>query len=108
MAKKKITLESLAQEMKKGFSLVNQNIERGFAAVAEDIAELRTESRGDVISLMEKLISIEAEIRDIKRKLDSLEEQAQGMKGYAKEIDELRDRIREIERHIGLKKKALA
>ena len=52
MAKKKITLETLAAEMHKGFASVAAKIEkldarmeRGFASVAEDISNLATKEQ---------------------------------------------------------------
>ena len=51
-----------------------------------------------------RLSTIEADLRDIRDRLDLLEEQVGSMKGYAKEIDELRGRVRDIEHHVGLKK----
>jgi len=54
------------------------------------------------------LTSIEAELRGINRRLDLLEEQVGSLKGFSKEIDELRSRIRDIEKHRGITKKIAA
>jgi hypothetical protein len=71
MAKKKITLEMLATEMRKGFA----SSDKKFEALAEDIAGLRTELKGDIAALGERLTSIDAKLRGINRRLDLLEEQ---------------------------------
>ena len=42
------------------------------------------------------------DMKDIKHRIALLEESVAGMAGFAKEIDELRDRIRDIERHVGI------
>ena len=72
MAKKKITLETLAAEMRKGFASVEVKIEeldarmeRGFASAAEDIANLATKEQ--VIALHAQAVAIETELRDTKR-----------------------------------------
>jgi predicted nucleic acid-binding Zn-ribbon protein len=54
-------------------------------------------------SVDEELRAIRNELSHINRRLDLLEEQVGGMKGFSKEIDELRDRIKSIEKHVGLK-----
>ena len=83
-------------------------MDRGFASVADDIADLRTDLKGDVARVGEQLTSIEAELRGINHRLDLLEEQVGGLKGFSKEIDELRNRVKEIERHLGISKKIAA
>jgi predicted nuclease with TOPRIM domain len=55
-----------------------------------------------------RLSNIEAELRDISGRLDMLEEAVSSMKGYAKEIDDLRGRVREIEKHLGIAKNMAA
>ena len=49
-----------------------------------------------------------AELTQIARRLDELEEHIAGLKGFAKEIDEIRARVNEIERHLGINKKIAA
>src|ERR1700687_1387183 len=104
MAKKKITLETLAAQMTKGFASIEEKMETGFGA-ADDIADLRTELKGDIARVGEQLTGIEAELRGIKRGLDILEEQVSGLRGFSKEIDELRARVVEIEKHLRIAKK---
>jgi hypothetical protein len=46
---------------------MDARMERGFASVAEDIGDLRTELKGDIAALGEQLTSMEAELRGINR-----------------------------------------
>ena len=87
---------------------ISTQIERGFSAVAEDIGDLRRELKGDIAHLGEQLTSIESELRDIKRRLALLEESVDAMQGFAKEIDALSERVRAIEKHLGINKKIAA
>ena len=94
-------------------------IERGFAGVADDIADLRSELKGDIADLRTelkgdiaelrtelkadiagvdlRLSNIETELRDISKHLDAVEENYGNLRGVTKEIDELRDRVRRME-----------
>ncbi|MEK7509843.1 MAG: hypothetical protein AAB605_03965 [Patescibacteria group bacterium] len=49
------------------------------------------------------LAEIKTEVRDIRRRLEVLEEQVKSMTGYSKEIDHLLDRVAKIEEHLGLR-----
>jgi hypothetical protein len=67
---KKITLETLAVQMQKGFGSLDTKIdkldermERGFAAIADDIADVRSELKGDIARVQEQVNSIEAELK---------------------------------------------
>ena len=62
----------------------------------------------DLAAGTERLTNIEGELRNINHRLDILEEQIGELKCFSKEIDELRDRVREIEKHLGLNKKIAA
>ena len=112
-----ITLEKVAHQ-----------IEDGFAAVADDIGEFRGEMadlRNDVTEMRSAMVtktdyhalrqdmldgfkSLHVELRDINRRLDALDQLYQNLKGVTHEIDDLRDRVREIERHLGINKKIAA
>ena len=48
------------------------------------------------------------ELREINRRLDMIDEQYMNLKGVTKEIDELRDQVRAIEKHLGLSRKIAA
>ena len=58
--------------------------------------------------IREELKPIHHELREINRRLDTLDEQYKNLKGVTKEIDELRDQVRAIEKHLGLNKKIAA
>jgi len=64
--------------------------------------------REELEPIHQRLSNIEAELREIRGRLDLLEEQVGSMRGYAKEIDELRNRVRDIERRLGVKKQMAA
>jgi len=50
----------------------------------------------------ERLERIEEDVRDIRTRLEVLEEQVRGQSGYAKEIDALMTRIVAVEKHVGI------
>lgn len=86
-------------------------VERGFSAMADDLAEVKgdlVDVKGGLREVNIRLSSIESELRDIKRRLDLLEESVEGMKGYATEIDELRGRIKVIEQQLKIRHKVAA
>jgi hypothetical protein len=74
MAKKKITLETLAAQMEKGFA----SADRKFEALADDISKLATKDQ--VIALQAQVNSIERQLRDTKTetRLADLEEKVFG------------------------------
>ena len=51
---------------------------------------------------------LHAELASIVRQLDVLEDAVGSLKGFAKEIDDIRDRVRDIEKHLGINKKIAA
>ena len=55
--------------------------------------------------IREELKPIHHELKEINRRLDMLDEEYKNLKGVTKEIDELRDQVRAIEKHLGLDKK---
>ena len=101
-------------------------VEAGFAAVAADLADMKENMvtkqelpnlvrpvireivREELQPIHQRLSNIEGELRDINRRLDLLEEDVASIKGYAKEIDELRGRVKAIEKHLGITKKIAA
>ncbi len=75
MAKKTITLESLAAQMQEGFASVEAKIEkidvrmeRGFSAGAGDIADIKQDmaAKDQIIALHTQVGSIETELRGMK------------------------------------------
>jgi hypothetical protein len=94
-------------------------VEKGFAAISSDIAQLPTHSdvreiareviREEVPPMIEEALTpIRRELAVIARRLDALDEQFANIKGVTKEIDELRDRLSTIEKHLGIDKKIAA
>lgn len=85
--------------------------------IKEKIEQLPT--RDDVLSkddvrvivreeVAEALQPIHATLADITRRLDTLEEHYANLKGITKEIDDIRARVKDIERHLGINKKIAA
>jgi hypothetical protein len=68
MAKKKITLETLAAQMAKGFASVENRMEKSFAAVADDITDIKRDmaTKEQVIALHTQVNSIETQLRGMK------------------------------------------
>jgi hypothetical protein len=97
-------------------------IERGFKALADDIAridtridDLKTEmidqfehADKQVRATHDRLSDIVAEIAVIHRRVERLEELGASNAGFAKEIDHLLARVAEIEKHLGIDKKISA
>ena len=91
------------------FDRLEALIERGFAALASDIADTRTEITGlkvEFAGLREEtsagFADIRAELKDIRQRLDALELAVQNVSGFAKEIDHLIERVSAIKQHLGL------
>src|SRR3990167_613420 len=84
MAKKVVSpMDKLTRTVERGFAAMD----RGFAAVADDISEIKktmatkAEMASGFLRVEERLYSIEQEIKDIKRRLTKLED-AFEKKGY--------------------------
>jgi hypothetical protein len=77
-------------------------------ATKNDIAELRRELKGDIAEIRETMATKEdfkalrAEVADIRRDLKELARTVHNIAGLPKEIDHALDRIRRIERHLGI------
>jgi glutathionyl-hydroquinone reductase len=61
----KDTINQLTDIVKAGFAKLEAQMEKGFAAVAKDVEELRTELKGDIFNLGEQLTNMEAEIKPV-------------------------------------------
>ena len=100
------------QATKEAFAKLTQTVERGFSAVAEDIAAVRVELKGEINDLRTEMrdgfASIREELRDVRRRLEALEEIAANSAGLTKEIDHLMERVRAIEKHLGIEPKIAA
>ncbi len=105
------------QATKEAFAALTQTVERGFSAVAEDIAAARDRSTiriqaRDIAGLRQEMhdgfASICEELRDIRQRLEALEEAARNSAGLTKEIDHLMERVRAIEKRLGIETKIAA
>ena len=95
-------------------------VSNGFAAIAEDIADIKSRmatksdiadmaTKSDVRDIMrEELKDIRAELKDIRIRLTVLEESSKSHSGFSKEIDHVLRRVAAIEKHLGIKSKAIA
>jgi hypothetical protein len=96
-------------------------VETGFAAVAEDIGTIkeRMATKADVAELRLELHTFRSEteaglrplrheLAEINKRLDLIEQHHANLKGVTKEIDLVRERVRDIEKHLGINKKIAA
>lgn len=77
-------------------------------ATKDDLNALRTEFEEFREETRENFASLRAELRDIRQRLDALEEAARNSAGLTKEIDHLMERVRAIEKHVGIQQQAAA
>jgi septal ring factor EnvC (AmiA/AmiB activator) len=114
-------IKKSAKPPKATLDKILSTINRGFAAVAEDITEIKstmatkanlatvkTELKGDIAALGEQLTAIEATLKAIRKELDDLQDKFENVSGFRKEIDHALDRIAAIEKHLGINKKIAA
>ena len=108
--KPKATLDSVLSTVKRGFADLEGKMERGFAAVAEDITDIKSKmaTKDDIANLGGQLTSVERELKSIRRDLDDLREKVENISGFQKEIDHALERIAAIEKHLGINKKIAA
>lgn len=110
MAKKNLTLATIAAQIQK----IDTRMERGFAAIADDIGEMRAAmvTKVDYHAFRQETADnfngLRLELAAINKRLDTRDEQYQNLSGVTKEIDDLRARVKEIEKHLGLNKKIAA
>jgi chromosome segregation ATPase len=113
------------QQTTAAFAALTETVERGFSAVAEDIAEIRKDTadirrqmatkddlaavrlelKSDIASLGVQVASIERDLKQIRRDLSALTDKVDNIAGYRKEIDHALERIAAIEKHLGITKK---
>jgi chromosome segregation ATPase len=108
--KRKATLDSVLSTVERGFADLEGKMDRGFAAVADDIADIKSTmaTKDDIANLGGQLTSVERELKSIRRDLDDLREKVENVSGFQKEIDHALERIAAIEKHLGLDKKIAA
>jgi len=75
--------------------------------------DVRTIVRAEINNRVQDIVAIElgpihAELRVTNQRLDALDQHYANLRGVTKEIDELRDRVRAIEKHLGIKKNVTA
>ena len=73
-----------------------------------ELAEFRAEMSEFRVDANRHFSDIERELAQITKRLDRLEADVADIRGYAKEIDELRLRVRAVENHLGLERKIAA
>lgn len=102
------------QATKEAFAALTQTVERGFSAVAEDIADIRArmatkeELKAFREETAENFRDLKAEVADIRRAIENLQTRVGNMEGYSKEIDHLMERVRAIEKRLGIETKIAA
>lgn len=71
-------------------------------ATKKELSKFRGEFRTFKDQTVEELRTIRSELAGIRRDLDALKERVGDMSGYSKEIDH-HERVRAIEKHLGIK-----
>jgi len=94
-------IDKLAQIVKTGFATLDGRMERGFAAVAEDIADSKKATLEGFVRAGEQLYSIEEELNDIKRRLAALEDR------FDRFGEKNREEIEELWKHVAAIEKRL-
>ena len=82
-------------------------VEKGFAAVSEDLA-LRPTTAAMTMLLDDHLLPLSRELASIRRDLGELAAKVHNVMGFAKDIDHALERIAAIEKHLGLNNKIAA
>jgi hypothetical protein len=106
MAKDKI--DHLTEIVKLGFANLDTRIERGFAALADDIDDLDHKVMSLRATTDGGFLSLRDELHEINECLNSLDENYKNLKGVTKEIDDIRIRVKELEKRLGIEKKIAA
>lgn len=70
--------------------------------VRGDMSKTRFDMNEGFVEVRGELRSIRTELADISHRLDRLEQNVDAMRGYSKEIDEVRSRVKNIEKHLGI------
>lgn len=105
MAQRKSPIEKLTRVVERGFAAIELQMERGFAAVAEDVADSRKETLEGFVRIEGRLLSIEQELKDIKRRLTNLEDEFGSMnKRYKQEIEKLWKHVAAIEKRLKIQR----
>lgn len=83
------------------------DVKKDIADVKRDVADLKRNvadlpTKEDVQSI------VYAELKDIRRQLEVLEESSKSYSGFAKEIDHVLQRVIAIEKHLGIQSRTVA
>lgn len=106
-----MTAERPTKKRKASLEIILSTVERGFAAVAEDIADIKSRlaTKDNVrVVMREELKPVRSDLKSIRDELDELTEKLENVSGFRKEIDHALARIAAIERHLGITKKIAA
>jgi predicted nucleic acid-binding Zn-ribbon protein len=118
--KRKASLDIIFSTIERGFADLEGKMDRGFAAVADDIADIRSTmatkadlatraTKSDVRDILrDELKPIRSDLKSIRDELDDLTEKLENVSGFRKEIDHALGRIAAIEKHLGINKKIAA
>ena len=106
MAKDKI--DHLTEIIKRGFANLDARMEKGFTAIADDIDDLDHKIMSLRATTDTGFLSLRDELQEINECLNTLDENYTNVKGVTKEIDDVRARVKDIERHLGMNKKIAA
>ena len=100
-----MTGKKAAEPRKATLDKILSTVERGFTAVVEDIADIKSKmaTKDDIAELKADIAGIRSELRDIKARLKEIESAVDDHAGHSKEIDHALERISAIERHLGIK-----
>ena len=102
------TIEERLSTIEQRMLSIETTMHNGFAALAEDIADVKHElslrpTRPEVEAIVDsKLAPLAVELHAIRRDLTELRQRADNNAGLTKEIDHGLTRIAAIERHLGL------
>jgi chromosome segregation ATPase len=87
--KPKASLDRVLSTVERSFADLEGKMERGFAAVADDITDIKSKmaTKDDIAKLGGQLTSVERELKSIRRDLDDLREKVENVSGFRKKID---------------------
>lgn len=77
-------------------------------ATKSEIAELRLELHTFRVETEASFRSLRVELAEINKRLDIIEQSYANLKGVTKEIDEIREQVRAIQKHLGIERKIAA
>jgi hypothetical protein len=90
------------------FDRLEALIERGFTALAQNVAETKAEVtivHTDIGEIKTDVVQIRVELKDIRDRLNALESSLRNVSGFAKEINHLLQPVGAIEKHLGIDRK---